>query len=446
MIKKYHINCAVCKNYKDFDFPEEIIKSIHEVVLFVGAGISTESKTAFPDTFYETICDELNIDPKKNIPFSKIMSLYCRKTRDRIQLLNKIKERLDYFKAWPELYHRATEFHREIALLPCIENIITTNWDDFLEKEANATPFVYGKDIIFWDHPGKKVLKIHGSINNLGSIVATEEDYKKCYRNLQKGVIGSQVKLFLAKNIIIFVGYSFQDEDFQKIYKHILKEMKAYKKQAYVVTLDKGSDEQWKKINLIPIYTDGSYFIHKLRKIFEEKGCLLSMDNFPKILALKDYILKIHDDTAKKYKHTKYPEIIYCLSYQDGILHAFQYLINKIDYGYSLCTKNLLNSIKAYEKLVKKYKKNWLEHAYLEGYLTGIYCFNGAMFSDIKIEMIPLFVYYNEITKEKYLDEKVFRQSLKKTNKNSCIRKAAEKFIQKIGIGEDVCFHHIPRI
>jgi len=152
-IRKYHKGCAVCSNYKDFKLPKELISSIYDVVLFIGSGVSTESKTTFPDTFYSSICQELSISPKENISFPKVMSLYCKKTGGKHQLLNKIKERFDYFKAWPELYMRATDFHTELALLPCIDKIVTTNWDDFLEVETKATPFVHDNDMVFWFDP-----------------------------------------------------------------------------------------------------------------------------------------------------------------------------------------------------------------------------------------------------------------------------------------------------
>ena len=444
--KRYHKDCAVCSNYKDFELPENIISSIHEVVLFVGSGVSTESKAVFPDSFYSIICQELNINPNKKIPFPKVMSLYCKKTGGRENLLNKIKERFDYFKAWPELYMQATDFHRELAIFPCIDKIVTTNWDDFIEIETNATPFISDEDIIFWERPGKKVLKIHGSINSLGSIIATEEDYKRCYSNLQKGVIGSQLKLFLAKNIIIFLGYSFTDSDFQKIYKIIAKRMNALKKQAYIVTLDKQNDKFWRNKGLIPIRTDGVYFIHKLRKLFEVKGCILPMGNLNRVLVIKNHIGKAHDFTSKKYKHYHYPEIIYCLSYQDGILHAFSYLLNKVHYGYSLCVNNLNNSIDVYEELLKKYKKNWLENSYLNGYLKGLYYFKGALLPKIKLSTIPIFPYYNAVTKEMYMNKNDFEKSLKHGNKNSSIRKKACAFIKEIKIGRDAVFHHIPRL
>lgn len=445
-MKKFNKDCKTCKDYIDFVVPEEIINEIHNVILFTGAGVSTETKRVFPDTFYENILDELKLQNNQTISFSKAMSLYVKKFGSRTPLINKIKERLDYFKAWPELFNRATEFHEEIAAFPCIENLVTTNWDDFLETVANATPFVYDTDVPFWDTPVKKVLKIHGSINDLGSIIATEEDYKRCYRELNKNAIGSKLKLFLVQNIIVFIGYSFQDDDLQRIYKYISKKMGNFKRQAYVVTLDKSNEKNWIKYNLKPIYTEGSYFIYKLRKVFEQKGCLLPFENVSKVLAIQKHIIDIHEKTSIKYKHTKFPEIIYCLSYQDGILHAFEYLINKIKGGKSLCTNYLLNSINTYEGLVKEYKLNWLEHSYLEGYLTGLYLFNGAMLPEIELEQVPLFCYYNEINNEKFMTEKEFGKSLKLTSPTSRKRQKAKKFLEKLKIDESVIFHHIPRI
>ena len=445
-MKKFNKNCKTCRDYIKFVLPEEIINEIHDVVLFIGAGVSTETKRVFPDTFHESVLDELELKSNKALSFSKAMSLHVKKFGSRIPLINKIRERLDYFKAWPELFNQATEFHEEISVFPCVENLVTTNWDDFLETVSNATPFVYDTDVPFWDTSSRRVLKIHGSINDLGSIIATEEDYKRCYRELNRNTIGSKLKLFLAQNIIVFIGYSFQDEDFQRIYKYISSKMGDFRRQAYVVTLDKSNRKDWLKYNLKPIYTEGSYFIHQLRKRFEQKGCLLPLENLSKVLSIQKYVLSVHDRTARKYKHAKFPEIIYCLSYQDGILHAFQYLINKVKGGRSLCTKYLLNSINTYEGFAKKYKLNWLEHSYLEGYLTGLYLFNGAMFADTKLKDVPLFCYYNEINAEKFIDEKEFGKSLKLTRLNNRKRKDAKKFIEKLKIGDSVVFHHIPRI
>ena len=42
------------------------------------------------------------------------------------------------------------------------------------------------KTIFFGMKNERCVLKIHGSINNLGSIVATDDDYTKCAERLEK--------------------------------------------------------------------------------------------------------------------------------------------------------------------------------------------------------------------------------------------------------------------
>lgn len=439
-------NCMRCRDHVEFVLPEEIVNEIHDVVMFVGAGISTETKRAFPDTFYEGILEELELKKGNAFSFPEVMSLYVKKFGSRSPLIHKIRERFDYFKAWPELLSCATEFHEEIAAFPCVKNFVTTNWDDFLETVANVTPFVHNTDVPFWDTSSKRVLKIHGSINDLGSIIATEEDYKKCYRELNKNTIGSKLKLLLAQNIVIFIGYSFQDEDFQRIYKYISSKMGDFRRRAYVVTLDKSNEKNWAKYNLKPIYTEGSYFVHKLRKRFEKKGCLLPLESLSKVFALQELALKIHNKTSKKYKYAEFPEIIYCTSYQDGVLHAFQYLINKAKSGKSLCVEYLKNSINSYENLVQKYRLNWLEHSYLEGYLTGLYLFNGVMFPDVKLKCVPPFFYYNEIHNKKFIDEKDFEKSLKLTGVRSKKRQKARKFIERLNMDDSVIFHHIPRI
>ena len=49
-----------------------------------------------------------------------------------------------------------------------------------------------------------KLLKIHGSISNYGTIIATTDDYKKAENYLHKGLVGSKLKSILAeKNIIL---------------------------------------------------------------------------------------------------------------------------------------------------------------------------------------------------------------------------------------------------
>jgi NAD-dependent SIR2 family protein deacetylase len=83
-----------------------------------------------------------------------------------------------------------------------IKNIITTNWDDFFEKVCGLDAFVNDSDMPFWESSERRVMKIHGSIRNFGSIVATEQDYQKSFRRLNNGPMGAQLKSLITQKTI----------------------------------------------------------------------------------------------------------------------------------------------------------------------------------------------------------------------------------------------------
>ncbi|MFH1233406.1 MAG: hypothetical protein V1649_02015 [Patescibacteria group bacterium] len=103
--KKIQIDCdcIFCKNNKDFEIPEPLIKALLEgkLVVFAGAGISSEGSSVFPVSLYQDVKDELNIKKSVDLDFPSLMSKYC-KEKGRAKLLQKIKERFDYMNAFPE--------------------------------------------------------------------------------------------------------------------------------------------------------------------------------------------------------------------------------------------------------------------------------------------------------------------------------------------------------
>ncbi len=132
-------SCECCQHKIDFDLPEHLLEDFltGEVTLFVGSGVSTESKNVYPETFFEEIAAELGCE-KCDKSFSELMEEYCSQPNGRIKLISEIKKRFDNIKSFPELYRSATEFHRELATLPQIKTIITTNWDTYFEDECGA--------------------------------------------------------------------------------------------------------------------------------------------------------------------------------------------------------------------------------------------------------------------------------------------------------------------
>ena len=126
-----------------------------------------------------------------------------------------------YFKKM-NLYHRKDldiELAKFKALKSKVSAVITTNYDLFLEKEVfpnDYSVFVNQSDLFGADSYNiAEIYKIHGSATDANSIVITEQDYNK-FNASRKLIIAKMLTLF-AESPIIFMGYSFTDENIQNI-------------------------------------------------------------------------------------------------------------------------------------------------------------------------------------------------------------------------------------
>jgi hypothetical protein len=242
-------NIYKCCNKKDFIIDDYLYNQImnSEVVIFAGAGISTESRNILPITFYEDIERELNIVNSK-LSFPKLMDEYCKQPDGRRRLIQRIQSRFDDIDSFSTLERGATSFHKALSTLYPIKTIITTNWDLYFERYCKAISFITDEDMAFWNETKRSVLKIHGSISNYGTIIATTADYIQTEKNLHKGLLGSKLKSILAEKNIIFIGYSYSDTDFQEIYSFVNNSLGKFSKQSYVVTPFKDEAKRFSKL------------------------------------------------------------------------------------------------------------------------------------------------------------------------------------------------------
>lgn len=139
-----HCVCQICKRNQDFRIPSELLNAVTKgkLVVFAGGGISTEDRVVLPNTFYEGVADDISVNKSDALDFPTLMSRFCNRPNGRQKLITRIAERLAYVKSFPELYGGATAFHRELSTIFQIDTIITTNWDDFFERECAAIPYV----------------------------------------------------------------------------------------------------------------------------------------------------------------------------------------------------------------------------------------------------------------------------------------------------------------
>jgi len=281
----------------------------------------------------------------------------------------------------------ATRFHNELAPIYLIKEIFTTNWDDFFEIECGAIPFVTSDDLAFWDIPKRRVFKIHGSINNIGSIVATKEDYEKCYKRLKSQFIGNYLKVSLSTKLVVFIGYSFQDEDFKRLYSILKEELGELMPHFYIVTLDQNINKNIDSHLITPVITDGTYFIHTLKNILIEKKVLMddSIDLYAELML--EIIKDIHVNVMSELKISEYPNVLYTYAYQDGVLDALSRFMKLKCTGDYYNKNNYSIWLHAYNKIRKEKirSKKYENVAYIDGYINGLGIFLVDNFEELKL-------------------------------------------------------------
>lgn len=128
-----------------------------------------------------------------------------------------------------------------------ISAVITTNYDTFLEDTIfndDYTVFCHQNELFSSDSYNiAEIYKIHGSVKDAKSIIITEDDYRD-FNESRKLIIAKMLTLF-AESPIIFLGYSFSDENIQRIIEEFLgcltsKELENISEHFIFVTYEKG--------------------------------------------------------------------------------------------------------------------------------------------------------------------------------------------------------------
>lgn len=94
--------------------------------------------------------------------------------------------------------------------------IITTNYDDTLEKIFDNYQAIVGHNVVKVNYSSYgEIMKIHGSSHEVESIVITNEDYVDFYK--RKKYISAKLLTYFAEHPLFFFGYSINDENIKAI-------------------------------------------------------------------------------------------------------------------------------------------------------------------------------------------------------------------------------------
>lgn len=126
-----------------------------------------------------------------------------------------------YFKKIP--VNTNSYLQEEIQKFKNLKNkvsaVITTNYDMFLETEifnSDYQVFIHQHELFSCDsYNTAEIYKIHGCASDANSIIINKNDYDN-FNASRKLIIAKMLTLF-AESPIIFMGYSFTDEDVQNI-------------------------------------------------------------------------------------------------------------------------------------------------------------------------------------------------------------------------------------
>ena len=404
--------CVMCALQIDFDFDDHLLSEIekHNCVIFAGSGISTETQGTHPNTLYEQLAAE--VEEESELSFPGLIDRYESRPNGRQSLIELIKNRFSDSDSFREAKGAATRFHREISTMSYFSTFITTNWDRYFEEIIGATPFVYESDVPFWETAKRSVLKIHGSIDNYSSIVASTEDYLACEKRLTEGAVGAVLKQIFATKTLIFCGYSAKDEDFLNIFNTIRKGMGAFARTHYMVSPFVSEDDKVRlaDLNIVPIQTDATNFLRAVKSHMISKFGFAKDEAFDLIAQASFRVVAEHMEFSSSFKPAEKPHLIFSAMYQDGLIHALQRIIDLMHTGEYSDLHRLSHQIEAYDEIISKHltKRDYREYSYFCGYCTGLdYFFACNMQEGAELPDMPMYFHpgIGQTTKEQFLSQ-----------------------------------------
>lgn len=240
---------------------EKIVNSKRMPVLFVGSGLSKRYLYNYPDwnELLEQSYAKINADSfqlQKYVDQFKRQGLspfeinthlasviedefnaafYDRKIKlDNVKNPAWVKRGISPFKMFLSRYFKKMKVYhseatdREMVQLRALRNkisaVITTNYDLFLEEcifSSDFKVFVHQNELFSADSYNiAEIYKIHGCASDANSIIITANDYDY-FEESRKLIIAKMLTLF-AESPIIFLGYSFTDENVQLIISEFL--------------------------------------------------------------------------------------------------------------------------------------------------------------------------------------------------------------------------------
>jgi hypothetical protein len=158
--------------------------------------------------------------------------------------------------------------HQQLASIPFIEHIVTTNFDTLFEQAYGSDKLhvvTDGTQLPYQDFSKTTLYKVHGSIENLNSLVLTEEDYRAFYTKSDK-LLWGYIESLMATRTLLFVGYGLEDPNVLGLFEQLLDTLGSNMRNAYLVApgLNPVNVDRLRRRNVTYIDSTGEELVEEL--------------------------------------------------------------------------------------------------------------------------------------------------------------------------------------
>src|SRR5215213_2318144 len=195
--------------------PEELFEQVERgnVLLFVGERVVRDADGLVAiDQLTAQLAARAGLGSAVGITFPDAAQAY-EDTTNRQALVQLVR---DYFEA---LGDEPQPAHRSIARLSSVTLLVTTCLDRRLERAFADTgrplDVIIGTvDIAFEDERKPRLYRLRGALDQVESLVLTEDDYESFFDN--QSSISVVLQGYLARKTILFIGYDLADPHFKR--------------------------------------------------------------------------------------------------------------------------------------------------------------------------------------------------------------------------------------
>ncbi len=260
----------------DLTIPKNLVEQLCKgnCVLFVGAGISM-GQGGLPGGWQlaKELAERCDY-PGDDLSLPRVAQYYA-DTMAKADLLQYVCQRIREARREP------METHQLIATLP-LKIIVSTNYDCLIERtlEAADRPFnviVTDKQVGLWDENKVNLLKIHGCVSQWESIVITKDDYWEFFE--QRPNMANILSAEAARRSLLFVGHGLGDDDFNRVYLQVTRNLAEFRHKSYAVQLHPNPVDVtfWKAKRLEIMDADATEFLHALREAVKAAGPIVTV-------------------------------------------------------------------------------------------------------------------------------------------------------------------------